>query len=454
MIALRKKLSADNIKDAFWTSFFASVLFLLVFLFYNNEYIRSSIEDLAFDIVNQFVLAETPQTTDSPYVHLFAVDDHYMQTEQLLTTEGQPNYGYLFPRDHIARFIERLDKLSAEVAPENRPQALFIDYDMSFTTLPYGKALSTEDETLLTVLKRPRDYTILLPKTEQANFIENSTDADIQQLLKTGKIQMVSVPLLVSNDGLAQRYQLSKTFTQHNQDQRYDSVNLALWRLGNQQAKQHKTPRVTFQQDDIIANRIWFKRYKTTEKTDACHIQQSHWQQLNKYSASCSLFDIIEEDIANSLILYGGTFHQNPDQFKILGAISAQHFAGIDMHANALMTMLHLQGGMQRISLPSSLFIVFFTFLFLELIIPVALKPLSFATNNIVEILVLITATLFFFLLSSYFLKAHQLWFNWFVPVILFELIKVSYFMKRTFHKSWINLKALLKKALNGTLQR
>ena len=424
-------LHISNIKSAFLKALVASLLFILTYMFYNSEIIRSNIEDISFDIVNKFAINKISTDTNTSQVMIFAIDDLYMKENHLYDEYNKTNYGYLFPRDHISKFIESLDELCSEVDSANLPKALFIDYDMSFTSLPYGKKLSIEDQKLLDILKKERPYKILLPKTSYYNFIENSKDKDIQNLINNGKLIFVSVAMLQSSDGISRRYQSYKSFRyDKNTTKTYIGLGSALWQLMHEKDINLTEAKKNFAKDDIISNRIWIKSYQNYQEDDGCSTQKSYWEKLTKYSANCSLFDIVEEDFAKSIIMLGGTYTQNDDVFNILNVLSSDSFSGIDMHANALMTMLYLNGGMKRLSLVKSFIVVFLSFFILSVFISTIFSLLKIYNDEVEFIVLLVLNTLVLISISIYLLLVHQLWFNWFVPLVLFELVEIFDYIK------------------------
>jgi hypothetical protein len=68
------------IKSALLKALSATLLFLLAFLFYNSEIVRSSMEDIAFDVVNKLAINSNPVETNSSQILLFAIDDLYIST--------------------------------------------------------------------------------------------------------------------------------------------------------------------------------------------------------------------------------------------------------------------------------------------------------------------------------------------------------------------------------------
>ncbi len=436
--------SRNVLMGALWKSLLATTLFMIFYLLYSIEIVRSNVEDIAFDTVNKFSIHKHPVDTNSSQVFLFAFDDLYMKEHQLFDEDNRSNYGYLFPRDRIAQFIESLDELVSEISEEQYPKALFIDYDMSFTAMPYGKMLAAEDRKLLEVLKRPRPYSVLLPKTEQANFIEVSDDKGIQQLIKEYRIRFVSVPLLQSRDDVVRRYQSFQSFGETHPSDPYIGVSVALWQVLREKSIDINTSWLQLKEKDIVANRIFIKAYnKGIIDEEGCLTQYSQWQQLRKYSAACSLFEIDYDDFSGSVIMLGGTHSQNNDKFEVLSILRAQTFSGIDMHANALMTLLHLDGSLERLPLWSSILLVFISFFLLDSLVTLLFYKLHFNNEKLAFVTLLILSTLLLISISIYLLRVHHLWFNWFVPLILFQLLEILFLFRK--HSPLVILKIIQK---------
>ena len=414
-------MSFNHFKEAFGRALSASVVFFLFFLFYNTEFVRNKAEDFAFDFINKVYINTSPISMQSPQVQLFAIDDLYMKGHQLYDDHNKSNYGYLFPRKYIADFIQRLDQLVQDNDPANRPKALFIDYDMSFTAMPYGKELSVDDQVLLNTLKQQRSYSILLPKTSRYNFIEKSQDKEIQKRISEKKIIFVSVSLLQTIDGMIRRYEGYKSFD----DKEYMSVDIALWQVLNGKDIDLESSKAHFLRNDIIGNRIWMKSYLSSSIDDGCSIQKSYWENLTKYSANCSLYDVIQEDFAGSVVMLGGTHTQNDDRFDMLNVFSKESFTGIDIHANTLMTMVYQNGSLQRLPLWSSLIVVFICFFIVSMIVSVALSFFEGSHQKIKFFALLFINTSILLFISNYLLHEYHMWFNWLIASASFELIKI-----------------------------
>jgi len=402
---------------------FASMLFSLVYVYYNLEVVRSNIEDVAFDVINKVYIKHMPETLNRPNVILFALDDLYMKEEGLFDESNKSIYGYLFPRGKIADFIVELDELIRGIEPTNRPKALFVDYDMSFTMMPYGKDTSSEDQKLLDVLKQPREYAILLPKTATSNFIEENNDTQIQKLIQQQKIVFVSVGFLKSADNVVRRYQGYESFGQGNKE--YINVNVALWQLLNHQQIDLSSAKHKILKDDIVANRILFKPYSEPILDEGCLRYISGWGNIIRYSANCDLHGIIEDEFSNAIIILGGTHKNNDDQFDILNILKAETISGIDMHANTLMSILFFGGPLRHLDIIKSVALMFIAFFTVALLVSVPLNYLQINNEEAEMLLTLFLNTVVLIVLSVCILIWYHLWFNWFVPLVLYESIEL-----------------------------
>jgi CHASE2 domain-containing sensor protein len=418
------------IKSALLKALSATLLFLLAFLFYNSEIVRSSMEDIAFDVVNKLAINSNPVETNSSQILLFAIDDLYMIEQGLYDEENRSKYGYLFPRDKIAKLIENFDQFVSEIDQKNIPKALFIDYDMSFSSLPYGKALSYEDKVLMEVLERKRSYTIFLPKTDVYNFIQKSQSKKIQRAIEEKRIRFFSVSLLKSGDGDTRRYLGYKSYTEVNASKEYLNVDIALWQMLRGERIDLDAAKKIFSEKDIVANRIWIKAYESYQQEEQCSVQQSYWKRLTKYSANCSLYEIIEEEFSGAVVMLGGTHSQNDDLFDVLDVMGPESLSGLDMHANALMTMIHLGGAMKRVPIFQSGMIVFICFFIVSVAVSRGFLYLKKDNSEVEFIVLLMLVTAILIIISVYLLQTYQLWFNWFVPLVLFEIVEIFDYIK------------------------
>lgn len=422
-----------------------TVIFALIHMFYYTEYIRSNVEDIGFDMTNKMMNESSEQELTTPNVMLFAFDNLYMKKEKLINEDNQTDYGYMFPRDKIAQFITELDEVCRHIERENLPKALFIDYDFSFTSQPYGKRVSKEDEILLEVLSKERPYTIFLAKNRTENFIENSNNKRIQTLIERGKIVFVSVLFLTSNDGSTRRYLSYKKYKNSSGEKNYLNVNIALWQYSQKGKIDIVSAEKAFKKSDIIANRFLIKSYKNLYTEDACQIAHSYWRNYVRYSASCSMNGIVEENFSNALIMLGGTFNENNDRFNIEDG--KENLTGIELHANVLMTLFSLNGEqIQPLNFWISILLIFLIYLIIDFVVSIFLvsreirydkvKVIGFIVkerldnNTLHFFIVFIVIASIMFLLSIYLLLSKHIWFNWFVPSMVYQTYTMILYMK------------------------
>ena len=427
----------------------SALLTIVIYLFYSVEFIRESVEDLSFDIVNQFVLSSQNEKLDAPNLLLFKIDDNYLKEKDLLDKHNETNYGYLFPRKYLADFITDLDSFLEEVEKENYPQALFIDYDMSYTSDPHNKKLSTDDKILLEVLKKNRKYTLYLPKTSSYNFIEKSFNKDIQKAIKEKRIVFISVGLTQSNDNVSRRYYPYEEFySRENKKTKYPLVDIELFKSIT---KKDKSLYKDFSQKNIslIENRIIFKDYEFQENIDGSEFIQSKWENFKIFSANYELESIIEEDFANAVIYLGGA-HSNSDDVFVKDTFDKE-LSGIEMHGNALMTLFYLDGKLNRLNLFWALLIIcpviFFTELFIQFIAKVfKSKDSKIIQNKKVSLIIedgyIMFTTVILFLMSYYLLIEHKVWFNWLIPSLMTTTIPFLSILYNFFRRE--NLKRLV----------
>ena len=423
---MRKLSFKENI---LLTSLFKTMIIILLFTlsykFYDKEIVRENIEDIAFDTIDKFVIAQNDQNTTSPKVLLFSIDDTYLRVNKLLDDDNETNYGYFIPNDKIAKFLDSLDEFVQDEEPQNRPKVLFLDFDFSFTTAEYGKKLNSGDKKLLLALAKDRNYTILLPKTSKYNFIEHSKNARIQELIRKKKIIFTSVDFQVSEDGTSHRYLSYKNFKDKNATKDYINIAIAIKYLIENGEINTTLVKKSYKEKDIIANRIWLKDYKNNIINKTCSTMQSYWQNYTKYSASCNLYDLEEEDFANAIILFGSTHSSNDDIFNTLNVFSSQNFYGIEMHANAIETLFYLNGQLKRLGFWKSIILIFIVFFTISFGVTYLFYIFKINNSEIEFLIALGIVTLVLMIISIYLLNEYKLWFNWFVPLIFYELIEI-----------------------------
>lgn len=403
-------------------TFVIVVLYIVTYYFYNIEIIKSRIEDFAFDLTVKLVYQKKIDLLEEPNVFIFGFDEYYMKSKNLLNENNRTTFGYLFPRDKLAQFIERLDKFTQDISSYHQPKVLFVDYDLSFSSLPYGKKLSAEDKQLIEVLKHQRNYKILLPKTRKANIVQDNHDIVLQKRIQEGKIIFVSVSFLKSHDNKVRRYLAYQLF--NNDATPYPNVNVAIWEMMQRNTIDVYDIQNTYQQKDIVANRMIVKDYKFTRIDNNCAISQSYWNNMFKYSANYSFYDIPEEDFANAVLLLGDTQKNADDKLQIFGIDSFASLSGIELHANTLMSLFYFNGQLQRLSFWKQILLITSIVLILNIIIRLIFIKFHVKYETIQFYTILSFISICFISISIYLLITYQTWFNWMIPVAILYLYR------------------------------
>ena len=407
--------------------------YTISYSFYNIKIMQERVEDFSFDIVNKIIYQK--EVSLNPNIILFTFDELYLKKYNLLNENNESSYGYLFPRDHIATFIENLDNFTKDINRSNRPKALFIDFDVKYSMLPYNKGLSAQDKKLIEVLKNKREYIIFFPKNSQYNFIQTIKDEQIQKQIKSGKIRFASTLFKISDDCSIRRYVPKKEIN----NTIYENVNIALWRTITNRKEPIK--------EDIIGNKILFKGYKPSMKDNDCLFAQSYWSNLTKYSANCNFYEIIESDFANSIIMLGGEYSKK-DYFNIINTFSeyldTPSVSGIDIHANILNTLLYFNGEIKRLPLLETIIIGVGVFCITFFIVLLTLKKIK-SYNKKLGVVVVISS-IFMLLISMWLLEYKHLWFNWGVGVAFYGVLTP---LSLVFIKVFYNIKQAIQRLKN-----
>jgi len=434
-------LSLHPFLSSFITAIIATILFALIHEYGNVQLIKKFTEDKAFDYLANYYLVDERVKTNSPHVMVFGIDNFYFREEGLIDDDNQTNYRFLFPHDKIVKFIEKID----EVSKENAPKALFIDYDFEFTSSVYGQILTEENLAFIEVLKEKRNYTILLPKTSKYNFIESSSDQRIQALISNKKIVFFSVPLPHSKDGVTRRfipfipYKHSMTNQEHN----YTSAYVSMWQMFNTDRNISKD----FKEQDVVENKLIVKNYQVSPYPNKHYrYQQSNWEMLKYYSANYPLERINNQNFSNALILLGRT--DGEDSFSVTS--SKGKLSGVEVQANALMTLFYFDGKLEKVDISKSVIFVFLLFLVSRLFMHKFLNTLPneariFLVKKEFSQLTLTFAftTMVMALVSMFILVQYQKWFDWNSSLILLSYSSIVLIGVEFIVRLKINLRSL-----------
>lgn len=430
------------------------ILTVFVYSFYYIEFIRENIEDFSFDLVNKFTLSTKEEKLNAPNLLLFKIDDNYLKEKKLLDENDETTYGYLFPRSYLGQIISNFDELIIDIDKENYPKGLFIDYDMSYKSDPNNLTFTQDDLAFIEVLKKDRPYKIYLAKTANHNFIESLDDKVIQEKIKNKEIVFVSVGLTISNDGVSRRYYpFDEYLSNENKKEIYPLVNIEFYNeikgLDSDISQNYAQDKIAF-----IENRIIFKEYKEKEIVDNSEIIQSYWDNFKLFSANYPLDYIPEEDFKNAIIYLGGT-HSNSDDIFQKDTFNKE-LSGIEMHANALMTIFYFDGKLHRLPLFYAILIIsiviFIADLFVQyLIIKINGKEKLSKFEEFLKddgYIFLVFGILF--IISYFILVEYKQWFNWFIPSLMASFVPVLTISYNFFRTK--NIKIILKNLFLITL--
>ena len=426
---ISKKKLKSYIFSSLIKAFIGTILFILIYAFSNKQITKLFAEDLSFDLLNKVVLENDTVNNTAPNVIIFGIDDYYFKSKDLLDEDNQTHYGDLFPRDKIANFISKIDKFSEKISIDKQPRTLFIDYDVSFTHSDYNSKMSPQDEILIEVLKQPRNYIILFPKNSKYNYIESSTDKKIQTLIKNNQIIFVSVKLAKAEDFVTKRYIPYESYKHSvsQEKQIYPHASILMWKM----AKGRDFAIENFKKQDVVKNRIIIKSYKPIKSKVENYIhKQSNWESLNYYSANYPLSRIISEKFYNSFIFLGGTYKNSEDVFNV-NSTQNKKLSGVEVHANALMTLFYFDGELKQYNFIKSILLVFIVFFIIDILINILFNKLKITSIELQIIISLIIITLIMIIISIYILVINKEWFNWFIPVLLFEIVEIIEFVNR-----------------------
>lgn len=398
--------------DASKKALVTMLLTLFVYQFYHIEIIRANIEDFAFDIINEFVTFFIEADTNSPNVMMFKFDNDYMKSSHLMDENNETTYGYIFPRDKLSDFIKGVDEFTRN-NKENSPSMLFIDMDLSYPTNEESNVLSFKDKRLIDILKKERNYKILISKQSQHNFIEYFPDPILQKKIKDKELIFVSTSLTQAVDNISRRYYPYEQYKNNlSQDVYYPNAAVLMWAISNKKDFNYLTKYFHTEKESLIENRIIFKKVFKIDQNEYYNANQSLWQQLTMYSANYPLNEIPTEKFKNSILLIGSTHSASDDKFTTNSFVP--EISGVEMHANALMTLFYLNGKMNRLSLILTCIIVFSIVYTANIAIQKLGQNYAVVKQQVDHFTVGISVVLML-LCSVYFLLVHKLWFNWFI---------------------------------------
>ncbi len=437
---MNQQSKAQWIKYAKQSLIEASVALLLFWALYAGhriEFVRSLSGDTAFSYLNSLVFWDksTSDKWDTPIV-VYKVDKGYFQRANMLDKYGDTNYGYPFPRSKIAGFIEKIDNQPTQ----KQPLAFFIDYDMRDGSASYDNNstvayISDDDRVLLKQLAKDRSYPILFAKTSSKNFIESYAKHSPEKLAKVLASKIASRQIIfVGADFLNSsntEYRYNPMIKYSNSDSVYYHIALIGWQLRKnsgaikiEEIEEIYDPAIFLDSESVskegaalFKSNILFKNNITTDD-GIFKESQSKWSNL-RYISALKLLKEKDLDINNDTIVMLGGDYQKEDWHKpAVGDMTS----GVMIHAQALKTVLFLDGKLGHFSLKWSFVIIFIIFFTVTILVRYFLAKYPEWVKFVLELVVL-TAVLLG-VSSLILLKFHQ-WFNWFMPIIIFYVYDV-----------------------------
>jgi len=168
--------------------------------------------------------------------------------------------------------------------------------------------------------------------------------------------------------------------------------------------------------------------YKDNQLIDAGKLKEfkSNWSNLSYISALGFLKDR-ELNIDRDTIVIVGMDFQNRDKHKTtLNTIES----GMKIHAQALKTVLFLDGKLEYFNLFVGFIIIFIVFFSVSLLVRYYLNAYPEWLKFIIELSVLTTIL---FAISASILLFYHKWFNWFIPIVIFYVYDVIIFAREYF---------------------
>jgi len=291
---------------------------------------------------------------------------------------------------------------------------------------------------LLATLKEKRPYVIYIPMTSNYNFIYQSKDKDIQELIKKKKLRFVSVGLTIAGDGVSRRYYPYEIYKDNtNKKSKFLNIAVELWLEQNNLDKNISNSFLKEKQA-LIENRIIFKNNSIIENVTEYTSWQSNWSKLSSFSANYPLDMIYEESLKNSILMVGAAHTESKDIFGI--DAYSKEISGVEMHANALMTLNYLNGKLQKLPFVRSFFIIFTTVFIVSFLLytinqtlylrlcrykirtmkgTIKKAMISYFIPSVDTLLVIISILILAIISYGYLISDMHYWFNWMIPAMM-----------------------------------
>lgn len=376
-----------------------SCFVFLLFIFSINIERIADYDDMAFDIIN--MIDSNVSYKSGNKILVFEIDDKFLKKNKLMDSNGRlnKNYNDLFPREHLIKFIEKIDKVE--------PRLLFIDLDLD------NREQNNEDRQLISLLRKKRNYPIFLTHNSNENFIERE---------KIEGIYFVSTKFEKNFDNKVRKYySFSISPKENNEQVRYYFAALVFSGNTSDIKDDH----------DVVRNRFIFKE----RFLDSDSIVKSYWKDINYYSLNKEPLSLKRDHTKDSIIFLGINHSDttNNDSYHVYNGYKA---SGIELIANSLANIYYFSPRIEPLPIAAS-FIIIFLVTFLA-------RYMSLITFNRKESIIFFVFIAIFanLIISYFFLKYSSYWFNYFTPYVIYiayEILVIIgstiYFIKTLYFK-------------------
>lgn len=423
----------------------AVFLFWIIYEFHNIGIVSSIASDPAFSTISKLSSDIEASDTNDTQILVYTVDKQYFEDKGLLDEQNHTNYGESFPRSKLAEFVAVFDKL-----PETRqPLSLYIDYNMVDGTASYDHNdtvdhISQDDMLFLEQLSKIRHYRILIPKNRSSTIVESYAkigNDDISQRLSdkiiNGEIIFVSASFLMSNNTVCTRYDPMATDENHTKYYHEALINWQLHKHGEvneTEISQKYNPKNYLDQAKVEKHGLAVVNsniiYKNTSEPDNYNNRKSKWAGL-VFKSAWSLVNDTQDSYADTIVMIGVGFEKRTKATTSIGTEENS----ITRHANALKTVLFLDGHLELVNLYLGFLIVFILFFLFTILARYLLPKISNSVKKAVEFFI-VTAIALFGIFSVYVLMGNG-WATWLIGIVVVLGVVLYYRMVKS--PSWFD---------------
>ncbi len=415
-----------NPKNILFKSILACVAYLFIYHFANIDFIKENSEDFAFDTtleVTRNIELVTGMnlfaTKDPKPLLLLIVDDEYLKSA------GIPDDGgYLFPRAELAKILKSIQKRNSSL--QKPIKSVFIDYDLTHTSEPYGKVLNGQDRELIKTISMIDEFNIGIIQGQSVNFIA-------QNLQKENLIS-VSAHMHISDDYNTRRWKPYLSFESDEKKSYYPAFSFVAWLLADEKCTPKSIREATPKDDsflvcgyeldefDTVSSRII---NKPTHQDPITGGKALNWDNTHLFSATFALEDIAPELLEGATIFIGADYKKSSDIFHTPNFYaSLSDIAGLYVHTNVFKTLEWSGGSLKKMNIYYSLVLTLVMFVIFSYFED------RFLANDRINYLVsfvgfALIMLVIMFVLSLFLLLYFKVWYNWVIPMVLIQILEV-----------------------------